>query len=383
MTLFYILSGKNGITSFTYKELELLEKNGVKFKLLFTKYNQINNIPKDSWEFMVVDKKTFLLKSIFNLIHILFTPLFFESIKNKEFRYYLLAQYCKKRLAASVPEHIHVQMGDHKLILGYYLKKILKTPKLSATLHAHELYSEFRYAEIIRFKFLLNSCDKVFTISDYNKQILLNELDVKPGKIEKMYLYPSFQKEGIKEKKKILMTGNWEYKKGYVDVIEALTQINRDDYIVLIAGRAVNPEVDLDLPRIISDKGLDQKVKLLGHLNKILLEFMYTYCDVFLLPSKTEYYPDGNPKEREGIPVALMEAISFNLPIISTRHAGIPELVVNYLVEEGNIQEIKEAIEKCLNNIEMARLDTEENAKILNSSFTFNNIMPMVNFFNT
>ena len=45
---------------------------------------------------------------------------------------------------------------------------------------------------------------------------------------------------------------------------------------------------------------------------------------------------------KEGIPNAIMEAMAMELPVISTWHAGIPELVedgVNgYLIEERNVE---------------------------------------------
>lgn len=44
--------------------------------------------------------------------------------------------------------------------------------------------------------------------------------------------------------------------------------------------------------------------------------------DLFLAPSVTSQ--DG---DTEGIPVAIMEAMARGLPVLSTRHAGIPELV--------------------------------------------------------
>jgi colanic acid/amylovoran biosynthesis glycosyltransferase len=48
--------------------------------------------------------------------------------------------------------------------------------------------------------------------------------------------------------------------------------------------------------------------------------------------------------EEEGIPVALMEAMASGLPVISTRHSGIPELVQHgvsgYLVEEKQVEQL-------------------------------------------
>ena len=57
---------------------------------------------------------------------------------------------------------------------------------------------------------------------------------------------------------------------------------------------------------------------------------------------------DSETGDEEGCPVAILEAMSHSLPVVSTRHAGIPESVVNgttgYLTEEGNTVAMAERI---------------------------------------
>jgi hypothetical protein len=74
---------------------------------------------------------------------------------------------------------------------------------------------------------------------------------------------------------------------------------------------------------------------------------------VLLQPSLT-----GANGDCEGIPVVLMEAMASGLPVVSTRHSGIPELVVDgesgLLVDEGDDQGIANAIERLEQFPEMA-----------------------------
>jgi colanic acid/amylovoran biosynthesis glycosyltransferase len=64
---------------------------------------------------------------------------------------------------------------------------------------------------------------------------------------------------------------------------------------------------------------------------------------IYILASVTAQ--DGN---QEGIPVSLMEAMATGLPVISTRHSGIPELVQDgisgFLVPERNVDSL---VSKC------------------------------------
>lgn len=62
---------------------------------------------------------------------------------------------------------------------------------------------------------------------------------------------------------------------------------------------------------------------------------MMREADIFIQHSITA--SDGN---QEGLPVAILEAMANGLPVVSTRHAGIPEAVTDgvsgYLVDEGD-----------------------------------------------
>ncbi|SFN32679.1 colanic acid/amylovoran biosynthesis glycosyltransferase [Izhakiella capsodis] len=73
--------------------------------------------------------------------------------------------------------------------------------------------------------------------------------------------------------------------------------------------------------------------------------------DVFLLPSLT-----AKGGDMEGIPVALMDAMAVGLPVVSSQHSGIPELIENtisgWLAAEGD--------DKSLANI-LFSLAQEEN----------------------
>ena len=76
------------------------------------------------------------------------------------------------------------------------------------------------------------------------------------------------------------------------------------------------------LRSLIEEKGLQDVVIMPGFKPSHEVKAMLDDADLFLLPSIT-----GADGDMEGIPVALMEAMAVGIPVISTLHSGIPELI--------------------------------------------------------
>src|SRR5690606_1966359 len=73
--------------------------------------------------------------------------------------------------------------------------------------------------------------------------------------------------------------------------------------------------------------------------------------DIFVLNSRT-----ADNGDMEGTPVSILEAMSMEKAVISTNHAGIPDVIKNdfngILVQEKNNEQLKEAIIELLANTE-------------------------------
>jgi colanic acid/amylovoran biosynthesis glycosyltransferase len=108
--------------------------------------------------------------------------------------------------------------------------------------------------------------------------------------------------------------------------------------------------LETELRRQVAELGLEEVVSFVGRLPHGNLMQMYEQgeVDAVLLPSiVTE---DG---EKEGIPVALMEAMAYGIPVISTETGGIPELLnggAGILVPQGSSQALAEAIIEIMRN---------------------------------
>ncbi|MEM8830640.1 MAG: glycosyltransferase [Cyanobacteria bacterium P01_G01_bin.19] len=103
------------------------------------------------------------------------------------------------------------------------------------------------------------------------------------------------------------------------------------------------------LQQLITELGLTNKIKLLGWKQQAEIISILDNTQIFLAPCITAQ--DGN----QDAPVnTLKEAMAIGLPVISTYHGGIPELVQNgvsgYLVPERDSQAIAEKLQYLIAN---------------------------------
>jgi colanic acid/amylovoran biosynthesis glycosyltransferase len=73
--------------------------------------------------------------------------------------------------------------------------------------------------------------------------------------------------------------------------------------------------------------------------------------------------------------------MSYGKPVISTRHAGIPELVEEILVEENNVEELAKAIELLADNPDLRRKLGERNRKIIEERYSKKNVLKLRDIF--
>ncbi len=104
--------------------------------------------------------------------------------------------------------------------------------------------------------------------------------------------------------------------KGILDFVEAARQVcrTRQDAVFLLAGRGPLLET---VRHMVDTAGVGAQVKVLGWRND--MNDLMKAADVFVLPS---YY-------MEGLPVSILEAMACGKPVVTTRHKGCEDAVVD------------------------------------------------------
>ena len=107
-----------------------------------------------------------------------------------------------------------------------------------------------------------------------------------------------------------------------------------------------------DLEGLIIELNVSDNVKLIGWKQQEEIVGLLKDTDILLAPSVTSQ--DG---DQEGTPTVLMEALARGMPVISTYHSGIPELVQDgisgFLVPERDTNALADRLVYLLENQEM------------------------------
>jgi len=147
---------------------------------------------------------------------------------------------------------------------------------------------------------------------------------------------------------KIVSVGRLIEKKGHEYVIRAVGRlINEGKGITcVIVGDGPLRE---QLEALAGELRVAERVVFKGAMTAERLADLYESGHLFVLPSVTSREGD-----QEGIPVVLMEAQALGLPVVSTYHSGIPELVIDgetgLLVPERDVGALYVALKGLIEN---------------------------------
>jgi len=122
---------------------------------------------------------------------------------------------------------------------------------------------------------------------------------------------------------RILQACRFLAKKGLDTTLRAVA-LMRDagrDIRLTLAGDGEEKD---QLEKLSAVLGIADITEFAGFLNQRELEQLYGEHDVFVHPSRTTITGD-----REGIPNSLLEAMAHGMPVVATRHSGIPEAITH------------------------------------------------------
>lgn len=171
---------------------------------------------------------------------------------------------------------------------------------------------------------------------------------------------------------RIVTTGRLVEKKGIeygIRAVAKLTKINQNLEYQIIGDGPLRE----NLQQLIQELDLSDTVKLLGWKQQQEVVDILDRAHILIAPSVTAKNGD-----REGIPNVLKEAMAMGLPVISTRHSGIPELVkdgiTGFLVPERDVDALAEKLSDLIENPQLWGQLGESGRKLVEDEYDSNKL---------
>lgn len=248
--------------------------------------------------------------------------------------------------------HVHAHMAHVPTTIAMYAATQLGTP-FSFTGHANDI---FRERTLLREK--LGRASFAACISEWHRDLYRALLGKDQAAAERLPVVrcavdcgrfapaaPDAREPGL-----IVSVGRLVPKKGFDVLIRALAKIAHEPWRCVIAGDG--PE----RPRLESlrdELGLRDRVELLGAVSNDRVRSLLSRASLFALACRIDEEGD-----RDGIPVVLMEAMSFGLPVIAGDLPAIRELVdgagTGLLATPGDAASVADAVARVLRDRAMA-----------------------------
>lgn len=289
------------------------------------------------------------------------------------------AAYIAKVLAdmpkSTRPVHAHSHFAGVGARTCWWMRKFCGV-SYSFTAHANDIFCKPE-DETVPFNRLFEDAALVVTVSDFTAQQLRERFPSAAPRVRRVYngldLEPFKAARAAADRSRagggITSVGRLIEKKGYPDLIAACG-ILRDQGARFHCRIIGEGPLETELREQISKLQLDGQVELTGPLGiDEIRRLLAEETQVFALACATE--KDGG---MDNLPTVLMEAMAASLPCVSTRLAGVPEMVLDadtgFLVAERDAPALADRLKTLLADESLCKKMGEAGLKHAETHFT-------------
>src|SRR6266480_3042729 len=270
------------------------------------------------------------------------------------------AVYFADFFARNGVDHVHVHFANRAAHTALFLKEISGIP-FSVTAHGQDFMKDLGSDDLLRE--ICAAAEFVAAETDYSRDLLRQRCPNSAAKIHKVYngidmeRFPALDDESARPAvapyhlPRIVSVGRLVAFKGFDELIDACAELarHRIDFFCDIIGDGRLRET---LQEKVKQLDLSSRVNFLGSLSQAAVLDKLQAADIFALASTTD-----TQGATDVFPTVILEAMASARPVVSTRLAGIPELVVDgqtgMLAPPGESTALARALEQLLRDPEL------------------------------
>lgn len=290
--------------------------------------------------------------------------------------------YFVKVLIVDKPEliHIHSSFGPsfYRKLPFIYIGSLAKKPIVN---HIHgadfeEFYSNANTKKKKLIKKIYNKCTLLIALSNEWKE-RLSQI-VPENNITVIENYSILHKDALGQRKQresnktVLFLGEIGKRKGCYDIPAVVERVVKEIPDVKFVLGGAGSEADEKAVKYSFQKaGVAENIVFPGWVRGNDKDFLLREADVFFLPSYNE-----------GMPMSILEAMGYGLPVVSTTVGGIPKIVHNgkngYCCDVGDVEAFSKHIVELLNDVKLRQRTATASYDIVKQNYSLETHLDLV-----
>jgi len=304
-----------------------------------------------------------------------------ERLKHKPIYWLILPFYlacgCLNMFFLLLNRHynvIHIYWPLPHIIFGAVGKVFFRIPIVSSFFGVELRWVKTKLPILIPFiKWAIKISDITTAISTYTAR---ETTELQPADIKIIPFGAAYSPEGksIKRKKTsppiVLFVGRLVERKGVVYLLRAIKLLKDIPLKLIIVGDG--PERK-NIEEEVKKLNLETKVEIAGKVDDDTLMELYEKASVFVLPACVDKRGDT-----EGLGVVLIEALTYEVPVIASKVGGILDIVkdgeTGLLVPEKDPSALAKAIKQLLTDTKLAKELAKQGRAFVEKQFSWERV---------
>lgn len=269
--------------------------------------------------------------------------------------------------------HIHSSFGPsfYRKMPFIYMASWRKIPIIN---HIHgadfdEFFVDASESKKEKIKKVYSKCDILIALSEEWKERLAQIVPEDKITIIENYSVP--HEDALEERMKrscnntVLFLGELGKRKGCYDIPAVIARVKKrvPNVRFVLAGAGSDAD-EKAIKQLIDEKSVTENTIFPGWVRGDMKDKLLREADVFFLPSYNE-----------GMPMSVLDAMGYGLPVVSTNVGGIPKIVHNgengYCCDPGDIQEFTNYLVLLLSNDQHRKQAGKQSQKIVKEKYSF------------
>lgn len=282
--------------------------------------------------------------------------------------YYLFKSYIQFLFYLPVAKIIHIHLSEpgsaiRKML--YFFPAYLFKKKIIIHFHAFSPDTTINSSKQWVYRYMFSRANKVIVLSNTWKEAVYNTFRI--DNIEVVYnpCTTVINDKQYQRQKQILYAGAINARKGYADMIRAFAKIAdlHKDWKIVFAG---NGEIEQG-KALAKELGIENQCIFLGWINGEEKDKAFKEASIFCLPSYAE-----------GFPMAVLDAWTYGLPVITTPVGGIPDVAQNgenmLVFTPGDIDKLADCMHRLIDDKELYNRISKASTRFANETFSIKEI---------